>query len=77
VTPNDRASVGSRRPDHPTRRLAAGTPERGTRDGGAGEGAVAARIGYANGFEAPRRRDRASAQSRRRVSCGPAGQEQP
>src|SRR5215468_5509496 len=35
-----------------------------------------ARIRYANGFEAPQRRDRASAQSRRRVSSGPAGQEQ-
>src|SRR5207253_5614597 len=76
-TPNGRANVGSRRPDHPTRRLAGGRPERGSRGGGADEDVVAARIRYANGFEAPRRRDRASAQSRRRVSSGPAGQEQP
>src|SRR5262249_35260880 len=42
-TPNGRANVGSRRPDHPTRRLAADTPERETKDGGAGKDAVAAR----------------------------------
>src|SRR5262249_13731318 len=53
ATPNGRAIVGSRHPDHPTGPLAADTPERETRGGGTGEDAVAVRIRFANGFEAP------------------------
>src|SRR5207253_6691958 len=69
--PNDRANVGIRHPGRPTDRPEAGRSEHETRGGGAGEGAVAAARWCANGCEAHRRRGRASAQSRRRVSSGP------
>src|SRR5262249_40367391 len=72
ATPNGRAIVGSRHPDHPTGPLAADTPERETRGGGGGADAVAVRIRLANGFEAPRRRDRAGARSRWRAMLDPA-----
>ena len=70
-----RAAAGSRHPGHPTDRPEADRPEHETGDGGAGEGALAARIRCANEPEAHRRRDHASAQSRRRVSSGPAAQD--
>src|SRR5437764_5861442 len=71
-TPNGRANVGSRRQGRPGGQLEADTPEHETAGGGASLDAVDARIRHPSGAEDHRRRDRAGAQPRRRLSCGPA-----
>src|ERR1700739_4876481 len=72
ATPTDRADADSPGPSPQDGRPAAGTPGCETADDEQGERALAGRMRYANGCEADQRRDHAGAQSRRRVSRGPA-----
>ena len=75
ATPTDRADADSPRPSPQGGRPAAGTPGCETGDDEQGERSLAGRMRYAKGCEAGQRRDHAGAQSRRRVSRGPAAQD--